>query len=208
MQGELNQFYIVADKNCMQYARILEALVSETEKISCMVFHKIHTFEQNPLSSANLVVFIGKNKLSSPIISFTKEKYNEHGIHYGWRGTRAVIWRENIYNDAEKKKRFLQEYNEELTKIRNRSKSNQHNKALAKLTSTDTIKSNALANKTYSTTADNKNNVAVLLGNLGLLIDGVINIIKANELREAQYAFGVLKFYTYGLESFMRGDSD
>lgn len=173
--------YIVADKNCMQYARILETLISEKANMSCTVFDKINVFEQNKLSSENLVVFIGKNRLSSPIIDYISKKYDQYGIHYGWRGTRAVIWRESIFFDNKKTIQLINAYNEKYTQLKKMSQA----KYNVKKGLVDAL-------------------VLIAGGPIGISGKYIIqNIIRGNKLRDAQYKLGLMEFYTNSLESFI-----
>lgn len=179
--GTKKVIYIVADKNCIQYARILETLISEKANMSCTVFDKINVFEHNKLSSENLVVFIGKNRLSSPIIGYINKKYDQFGIHYGWRGTRAVIWRETILFDNKKIIQFVNMYNEKLTQLKKMSQT----KYNAKKGLVDAL---------------------ILIGGglIGISSKYIIQkIIRGNALRDAQYKLGMIEFYSNHLESFI-----
>lgn len=183
----IKDIFIVAEENCMQYARILEILISEKTNVRCTVFDKLNVFEQQKTSSENRVIFIGKNRLSLPIVDYIEKKYDKYNIHYGWRGRRAVIWQDSIFFEDENiQRRFISDYNRIVP-------------------NTKKIKPPSYEAK------DGVVDVAFLIGGGLIGIGGKYiyqNIKRGDELRDAQYKMGVMEFYTNHLDSFIGVDSN
>ena len=182
LDKEKKILFIVADKNCMKYARILETLISERKNIQCTVFDSIQVFEDNKLSSDNLVVFIGKNKVSSSIVEIVNKNFDQFGVRYGWRGTRAAIWIESLRADTifngERVNEFAKYYNKNL---------NEFNKLDEKLYE---VRKFIIANT-----------FPALIFPDGELVFGSFQKIK--EIEEAQYKLGVIEFMKNGIDKFI-----
>ena len=56
------------------------------------------------------ILFVGMNKYSKEQVDTIKEKYNKFGMHFGWLGTRAVLYVDDITDNIKDIKNFKSEY--------------------------------------------------------------------------------------------------
>lgn len=176
--------YITVDKNCMEYAHMLQTLISEMKDVKCCIYtKKVYTDNMAKASSDNLIIFIGENDISKATIKLMQNdtKGNKKfGIRYGWKGTRAVLWTESIFWKFGSKKNFYKYY---------RNSYSQFEKVLEPYNLKEGV-------------AD----VAVLLGAglIGVGIKKLIqNIINAKKLKEAQYNVCLMEFIKNYLPDFI-----
>lgn len=107
---------IVSDEK--NIARIFQLWISETSEYSGTIFTS-KQYEDSEIDnrSDNIVIFIGKNKISKPLESIMEIKFDKFGIKYGWKGTRSFIkvktsslntkeWKEMIKYYSDKYEKF------------------------------------------------------------------------------------------------------
>ena len=182
LNEEKQVLFIVADKNCMKYARILETLISERKNVQCTVFDNIRAFEDNKLSSDNFVVFIGKNKVSSSIVEIVNKKFDEFGVRYGWKGTRAAIWIDSLKVDTIFNGKIVSEfakyYNENLNEFK---KLDENLYGVRKFIVANTV-------------------LELIIPDGELLFE---SFQKVREIEDAQYKLGVIEFMKNGIDKFI-----
>lgn len=107
---------IVSDEK--NIARIFQLWISETSEYSGTIFTS-KQYEDNEIDnrSDNIVIFIGKNKISKPLESIMDIKFDKFGIKYGWKGTRAFIKVKTSSLKAKEWKEMMTYYSEKYEKI-------------------------------------------------------------------------------------------
>lgn len=133
MLGEkLRKLIIVVDETTKCYGELLSALISLKDDaegniigvrdgtVEAVVWdEKIYLNNEAQLSSTNKVVFIGKNKVSSPALSNINfdNNFSKYGINIGTLGNKAGIFVEKrSINNTELYRSFLDEYSSFISK--------------------------------------------------------------------------------------------
>ncbi len=111
--------YIVYNKKDVKIAEVARSLIGMTKNIKCSILEDNVLYSNYQISSDNILIFIGdvKNALESRKLAENARNSKKYGIHYGWNGKQAFIWKESIHFSKEDKKAFLAEYEKEFGKI-------------------------------------------------------------------------------------------
>lgn len=89
---------IVCDSKTKVYANQLSQLISAKKdgSVVASVWEEKHFLaNEATISSDQNILFIGSSKSAKSVIPNVSEKFNQHGIHYGWLGNQGVIYIED-----------------------------------------------------------------------------------------------------------------
>jgi len=105
---EKKKLLIVCDNKTKVYANQLSQLISANDdsenevigskdgSVVASVWEEKHFLANEAnISSDQNILFIGSSKSAKLVIPNVSEKYNQHGIHYGWLGNQGVIYIED-----------------------------------------------------------------------------------------------------------------
>lgn len=110
MLEDKKKFVTVFDKNCKEYAVILETLASNDEKLRGIKREAKEFDKDSSIVSDENVITIGK-KASKYYSQNFKDNYNEYGIHIGYKGARAWISCELFLMGKKTRENFINKYN-------------------------------------------------------------------------------------------------
>jgi hypothetical protein len=93
---DLSNIAVVADDKLRKYAIKLVHAISKNEGFKSSFFTP-PKFKSNEaqITGRNRVIFIGKNKVSDAYIELINEKYEKHGVVWGYDGPKAAIYIKN-----------------------------------------------------------------------------------------------------------------
>ena len=114
--------YIVYDKENIKTAEVARNLISKTERVKCSIIENKVLYSNYKISSDNILIFLGdiKNISESRKLAVNARVPKAYGIHYGWNGRQAFIWKENIHFSEKDKRNFIAEYEKEFGKIKSK----------------------------------------------------------------------------------------
>jgi len=114
--------YIVYSKKDVKAAEVARNLISRTESVKCSILEDKVLHSNYRISSDNIIIYIGdvKNISESRKLAENARTSKKYGIHYGWSGKQAFIWKENMHFSKKDKEGFIAEYEKEFGKIKSK----------------------------------------------------------------------------------------
>lgn len=173
---------VIADKKLAKFARQLVHGISKSELLDAS-FYTLEQYRDNEVTMSSKVyrIFLGKNKISKAYIDLIHEKYNRHGVIWGYDASAAVIY---VNENPDDLKSFTEEFNDTLERIKNKVGQN-----------------SPLVNVGLASVADF---LAIpLVFQVVPLVWGANSFKNLLKAKEEQYKLGILTFLEQGLDQFV-----
>ena len=92
----MKNIIVVADEDLKGIGRVLVHAISKTKVAKASLYtSKQYTDNEHQITSAQYVIFLGKNKVSEDFIPLIQKKYEKHGVVWGYDASKAVIYIES-----------------------------------------------------------------------------------------------------------------
>lgn len=194
-KNEKKKLLIVCDAKTKVYANQLSQLISANDDnedevigskdgtVVASVWEERHFLANEAnISSEQNILFIGSSKPAKLVIPNVIEKFNQHGIHYGWLGNQAVIHVEDNLLTKEQYDSFIDFCKQNHREIEEKIKLKQ-----------------------IHSTPNTVKGLAILLPYVyPIAIFGIISSMKAKkEIMKQQYHTAVYHFYMNALTPFL-----
>ena len=193
------QIIIIHDNETAIYANYLRQLISCDGCFSAIVWTEKEYADNRPtVSSDEYLLFIGNHKAAKAERSTMEIKYSGYGGQYSWLGKRGCLSVTKGIGNEKTYRKFIEECNT-YKKI-----SVQKNTALSKVIkiSSDVIKADT--SRQVFAASPQAATIALILS---AAILGTAKLKEKKIIRDQQYRFLIVKFFTDDLEKFLEAQS-